>query len=355
MSKHFRFGLVMVAVVMSSYACKKQPLPNLPQGNSPIYTLSGLVGTDSINMRVGMETVTINHGFSEENGVSTYYGEMDYAAENEKFRIDIIRNEKTQGDGGVSVFKEGEIPFLVHQKGRFKFDFGGVGNQNNYLLLQDKNGNFVNTDELEINEFGIYEVRAKFSDLGNDVFDFEVKHGYEERELNSMYLAQGSDDTIVLESIFESNYHEWYIDGLLVGTDTRYEGGISDGVHRIRHRVIDGFGNESSSKSLVRFKGGKEFWDMKINYVTEPTFETYNFGRVIISMFKNGKWYTSTQAVSNQTKTFNVSDINFIPNEGGQHGLTAFRFNFNAVLYNQNASDSLVLSNLSGEFIVGTE
>lgn len=351
--KKYYYSFFSLLFLLLAFACKKEPLPILPEGNKPIYTLNGMINEDSLRFDVGEETVVINHGVAEEFGVLSYYSEMESVRNNEKFKIEVIRQELPRSGGAFEVFKSNEVPFLVHEKGTVLFDFGGVGNQINTFQIQNGKGYFVNVREHEIPHFGIHTIKAKIDDSGNEVFQFQVKHGYEDRQLFSDYNVQGNSTEIYLDATHPAFAHEWYIDNQLVGTEANYVGNVQDGVHEIMHRVFDVNGNVSSKSGLVRFKGGKDFWDMKVNYSIEETFETYNYGRIIISYLKEDRWYSSAFAISNKGNTVAVDGISIIEDETTNEQLLAFDVAFNAQLYTQDLSDSLSLTGVSGKFLIG--
>jgi hypothetical protein len=334
-------------------ACEKEPYPELPVGNTPIYSVKGLVNSDSINFTVGLENVDIKSGTSTKNGLTTYYGEMSSAVKNEKIRFEFIQLEKERTTDGYNVFESEQLSFLVHENTKIFFDFGGVGNQKNNFSLEDKNGNFVNTNMMNLDEFGLVEGRAMFTDYGADVFDFSFFHGFENKELISDFTIQGSDNIILVQALDEFEVNEWYINNMLVGTGPFYSGEIEDGIHQITHRIVDVVGNESSTSRIVRFKGGKDFWEMTTTYLPDETFETYNYGRVVVSMFKDGEWFSSEFTEHNKLENFNLNQIQIIQNQTSGKPFVAFNFNFSCKLENQDKSAELNLSNLTGKFLVG--
>lgn len=334
-------------------ACEKEPYPELPLGNDPIYSVKGLINSDSLNLTVGLENVEIKSGTSNKNGLTTYYGEMSNAVKDEKFRLEFIQLEKERTNEGYNVFESEKLSLLVHENAKMIFDFGGVGNQKNNFSLEDKNGNFVNTDIMNLTEFGLIEGRAMFTDYGSEVFDFSFMHGFENKELISNFSVQGANNILLVQALDEFEVNEWYINDLLVGTGTFYSGEIEDGIYQITHRIVDAVGNESNTSRIVRFKGGKDFWEMTTNYAPEETFETYNYGRVVVSMYKNGEWFTSEFTPDNKMVDFNLNGIQIIQNQLSGKPFVAFNFNFSCKLENQDKSAELNLSNLTGKFLVG--
>jgi len=105
--------MVTVAVLAS---CKKEPLPDLPEGNSPIYTLNGNVNSDSVDLSVGLDGTKLNYGLSEENGLITHFGEIDAPNKNEKFRIEFIQQERPETANETRVFNDFTVPYLVHEQ-----------------------------------------------------------------------------------------------------------------------------------------------------------------------------------------------------------------------------------------------
>jgi len=345
------YPLLFIILTAPIVGCQKEALPILPEGNDPIYALNGLVDGDSLNLKVGLETVVMNVGVEENKGILTYYGEMENVLKNERFRIEFIRQEEAINAGQHQVFNALSVPFLVHQTGKLNFDFGGVGNQINNFEIRTPSGNFVETDILEVQTYGVHNFEIRFKDYVSEVFNFQVKHGYEERLINSSYNVQGSANVIYLDASYPAFMHEWYIDGQLVGTEASYVGSIEDGISEILHKVIDENGNESISRSLVRFKGGKDFWAMKLNYQPEYEFESYNYGRVVVSMFKSDKWYSSSFDLSNKDQQMSVSDILTINDVDRR--LISCNLAFDAQLKTEDMADSLTLSNINGKFLIG--
>ena len=141
MKKH-DYSYFSLLLILLFFACTKEPLPVLPEGNNPIYTLKGMMGDDSLHLDVGMETVVLNHGVEDEFGVLSYFSEMESVRDNEKLKIEIVRQELPRNGGTFEIFKANQVPFLVHEKGTVLFDFGGVGNQLNTFQIQNSKFQF---------------------------------------------------------------------------------------------------------------------------------------------------------------------------------------------------------------------
>ncbi|MFT5819018.1 MAG: hypothetical protein ACI8ZM_000240 [Crocinitomix sp.] len=349
--------IIMIFVGFVLTACNKTPIPVLPEGNDPIYTLKGQVDGEGIDYSVGLESVVMNRGVKNESGLISYYGEMESVTNNEKIRVEFIQLETPQAAGQIEVFNSLTVPFMVHEPTIVSFDFGGFGGgQGNFFSFEPEGGPEVkNNGGHELDEFGYLQFKGRFRDVGTQQYNFTIKNGFEDNELASTFGSFGGEDSIHLSSEVEYPYNEWYIDGLLVGTGLNYDGPISTGIHRINHRVMDINSNKSETDRLVRFNGGKQIWEMKILFSEEYPVETYNYGRVVVSMFKNGEWYSSDRAIGNKGSSASIENVELVTLEEGQLPLVAFDIDFNAVLLNETSSDSLVLSNMDGKFVVGLE
>ncbi|NOQ71567.1 MAG: hypothetical protein GQ574_06180 [Crocinitomix sp.] len=349
--------IILIFVGFALTACNKTPIPELPEGNDPIYTLKGQIDGVEIDYSVGLESVVLNRGVKNESGLVSYYGEMESVTNNEKIRVEFIQLETPLAAGRTEVFNGLTVPFMVHEPTKISFDFGAFGGgQDGFFTFEPEGGPEVkNSGEHELDEFGYLHFKGRFRDVGLQQYNFTIKNGFENSELVSMFGSFGGEDSIHLNSEGEYPFNEWYIDGLLVGTDKNYDGPISTGIHRINHRVMDINSNQSETDRLVRFNGGKQIWEMKIVYKEEYPFETYNYGRVIVSMFKNGEWYSSDRAVGNKGSNAKIENVELVSLGQGELPLVAFDIDFDAMLLNDSMSDSLSLSNMGGKFVVGLE
>lgn len=345
----------MVGITLLS-ACKKEPLPELPTGNDPIYTMKGTIDGEEMNLSVGENSVVLRHGIESMNGVKTYYGEMESLTSEDQIRIEVVRPEKEFSGMDYTLFNDGDLPFLVHKKGKIVFDFGGVGNEINNLRIADDNGNFSNVTSHEIEEYGYKTLRLKFDQYqnSNEEFNIILKHGFSDHLMNPDFHVQTQLDTVYLTPNVADEYnHEWYIDGSLVSKDIEYVNNLADGIHEVIHIVRDDFGNEAFKTMLIRQKWSKEFWQMGVNYSGEYDFSSNNYGQVVVSIWKDGEWYRSDRSPSNFDAHFNVNEVTYIPNESGDHPLVSFNCTFSATLVNENQTDSLLLNEMSGKFLLG--
>lgn len=350
--------IVMILAGIVLTACNKTPIPELPEGNDPIYTLTGQVDGEDLDYSVGLESVVMNRGVINESGLFSYYGEMESVTKNEKIRVEFIQLETPQSSTQMEVFNNSTVPFMVNELAKVRFDFGGFGGgQSQFFWLIENGAEVKPGDAHELAEYGYLKKTVRFNDVGNgdQHYYFTIKNGFENNELISGFSSVGGEDSIHLYSAVTYPMHEWYIDGLLVGTDANYGGPISTGVHRINHRVMDENSNVDETNRLVRFNGGKQIWELKVVYHEEYPIETNNYGRVVISMYKDGEWYSSEYAEENKGEGVSIENIKRVALEEGQLPLISYDIDFDAVLYNESKSESLTLSNMDGKFVVGLE
>ncbi len=347
--------MVTVAVLAS---CKKEPLPDLPEGNSPIYTLNGNVNSDSVDLSVGLDGTKLNYGLSEENGLITHFGEIDAPNKNEKFRIEFIQQERPETANETRVFNDFTVPYLVHEQVSATLDFGGVGNQTSYVSISKSDSiPFLTTNAIELKEYGLIPIRVRFSDHNTPerVYRFTINYGYAPQNLNPSFTSESGNKMLYLTADGEAMAHKWYLNDVLVNETNMCTWTLEDGIHCIVHSVEDEYGNIAEETEIMRFKGGKEFWRMDVKY-EDKALTPQRFGNVIVSMYKNGEWYTSKEAVSNiHDSFFSVDSIRSVSEETLPNDpvLLAYKFKLGAVLYNTSQTDSLVLDNVEGTFAAG--
>lgn len=336
--------------------CKKEKLPVLPTGNSPVYQLSGKVNGQDKSFVIGDEGMAMHHGVSNENGLVAYFGEIESVATNERIRIEFVQQEIPIVGGEIKVLSGVDIPFLVHESAVKEFDFGGFGNQINNMMLQNDAGEFELTSSIELNEFGIFPTQIKFPNYSEEPFKFELNHGYRGGYLNASFESYMNGENIVLSPLYSNAVrHEWFINDELKSIESIFTGTFESGVHEVKHVVYDAYDNQAKFATIISVKGGKLFWQMKTKYAEDAAFVDQNFGRVKVSYFKNEEWFYSEKAISNMNEFFhaeNVLPIKSLENEDKTQ-LVKFDLNFNANLVNEDHTDSLFLSSFNGTFSVG--
>lgn len=350
--KHTFKYLIALVFAVSMTSCNKEPLPNLPDENGPYYHINGLVNEDSINWKVGVDDTWLAYGQSNINGVESYYGQITSGLTGDIIRIEILRPEIFSDGTEISAFTGADLGYLVHESGAVKFNFGLNYEQFNYILIKNNLDLFESVHQVDFEQFGDYHVTVKFSDYSlSESFVIPVKFGFEDNMLKTRFSSYGESDTLFLEPVVLEGEHRWYIDGDLVSSDATFNTQLNDGIYEVKHMFTDIHGNEGAYSTLVRFKNGNFLWQMKYFYVP-PAEPSSHYGTVIVSMKKNGVWYSSVESKTNLENKFNVSNISTEINIGQSSGKTAFDFMFRSLLYTPDQSDSLYLPQMTGRMAI---
>lgn len=336
-------------------ACKKDPLPVLPDGNDPVYTVRGLLNGDSLNYRVGVDNVTIHYGLSEMNGVPSYFGKLNAPADEFELTIELIRPENTYNENGFRPIESKSYNFLVHDDGCITLKFGSAYGQYNHVLIKDSNNDYVVMDQIEFDEFGVHELFVKFTDISTStqIFHVPIKYGFEETAPGPGFQSYGSGDTVFIYPFNSELSHRWIIDGQFAGDDIYYSSYMADGIHSVEHICVDEWGNEKSYRTLIRFKNGEYYWQMTYNYCDGPAI-AQSYDKVRITVVNNGQTFRSDLSDDNLAQSLSISDIQYFINSSNQHTWALYNFNCSKVeLLNDNQTESLSLQGLTGTFKIG--
>lgn len=344
-----RVSAYIVLVVLVLASCKKVPLPDYPESNSPVYTLRGQIDEDSFYVAVG-ENADFLCGTSIMNGVETFYGQIESTPQDFLLRVDITKPERMPikaTDGGI--IKENP-DFLVHNPSCIRLEFGEAYDQMNNLLVK-VNDKFVPLTNISYSEFGLYHLILKFTDFGPNEFDLPVRYGFEYQDINPKFTSSGTDNVLHLTANESAYSHKWFINEELVGEENSVSVPVQDGIHKVKHLIIDEAGNELVYVTLVRFKNGQYYWQMNYSYCTNV--EQSNYSKLMVSYRHGGIWYKSNKALSNGFKEIELSDVNFIGDEEGLLKMAYFNLKFAAKLKDDSQTVSVSLENVEGRMAVG--
>jgi hypothetical protein len=347
-----KYLLLSVCALMVLAGCKKEPLPVLPESNDPYYTVRGLVDSDSINWVVGIDEVAISHGVSEMNGVKSFFGQISSPHDGMALKIEILSPERVYTGTEIAAVTGGELDYLVHRNGSIKFNFGMNYEQFNYLLVKDELNNYVVMDQVPFTQFGIYNVDLKFTDYGSETFVVPVKYGFENMELQAGFTSSGDAGNLHATPLTVDGEHEWYINGTLVSEEASLLVPVQNGIHTVCHKIHDEFGNVAEHTTLIRVKDNTFYWQLKYYYVP-PVQASSHYGNVVVSMMKDGVWYSSASGDVNLSNSFTVSDVTTILDGELEPLWTIFDFAFGATLHNENQTNSLYLPDMKGTVSVG--
>lgn len=347
--------LLILLITVVAVSCKKDPLPELPEENDPYYCIRGLVNGDSINWIAGLDNVTYNYGTGNLNGIETYYGVINSGVNDMAIKIEIVEPEMIYDGASIASIEAGKLNYLVNTNGHYKLNFGMNYEQFNYVLVKNELNDFVFQEQIELTEFGVHEMTLKFTDFSNyESFVLPVRYGFEFSELNPYFNSVSEGSTLIVTPETEAGIHEWFLDGNLVSDSLVFVKELEDGIYQLRHKLKDEYGNISEHTTLIRMKDGVYYWQLKYFYLP-PAESVSHYGNVIISMRKNGIWYTSKNCSVNSAKDFTVSNIETILDAQLKPVSTLFDFEFGSMLYNDDQSDSLYLPQMVGSLSVGLQ
>jgi hypothetical protein len=343
------FGFVLLVLVMAS--CKKEPLPELPENTAPYYSINGAIDGELIDLNVGQEGIEIAQGTSFINGMPSYFGQIVSPAEGLIIKLEFVRPELKLNATGVVAFDYSKLGFLVHEPGCRAFSFGSNQDQSNYLLIKNEFGDFVPTDQIDFEQFGEYPAIMKFTDVGQNSFTIPVRYGFADFHLNPAFVLVPDSEMVLFEPMSQSGSHQWFVNGDLVSSAITFSQSFPIGVHKVEHVLQDEVGNESSYVTLMRVTNNVLDWKMDINVCGGSN--TNNYGKVVVSVSRNGILYSSDLQIDNLTENFSVSNVEYIGSSDFNPERAVFDFFFNATLVNASQTDSLYLESMTGTFNVG--
>ncbi|MEX1001518.1 MAG: hypothetical protein WDZ35_05330 [Crocinitomicaceae bacterium] len=345
--------LILLIMGLLVAACKKEPLPDLPEENEPYYSVKGYIDGEFINLNVGQEGNFMSKGVTENNGIKSYYGQVVSPSNDLIIKIEFTVPEKSYTAQGVDPFKQNSIDFLVHEPGCKMFDFGSNILQSNYVYIQDENGSFQQTNEVNFSEYGKQNITMKLANLSQETYDIPIYYGFKNEQLNAGFSAYASADTTFFVAYDQDLKHQWFLDGDLISEEAEFKKIIGIGVHKIEHVITDNYGNQANEVSLLRITDFVLDWKMNILDCQGTTAPPNNYGRVIVTAIIDGQEYKSDRVTKNKEHNFTVSNVSFVGNSTSNPDWAVFDFDFESVLSNQNDSDSLSLTLMSGTFNIG--
>ncbi|MBK7128135.1 MAG: hypothetical protein IPM74_13100 [Crocinitomicaceae bacterium] len=346
-------GFVLIIFMVIFSACKKEPLPVLPDENEPYYSIRGDVNDDSINWIVGLDDATFTYGVGEMNGINTYYGQINAGTGDMAVKIEILEPEIFYNGSSVAAISSQTLNYLVHEPGAIKFNFGLNYSQFNYILIKNESGDFEYMTQVNFTEFGIHPLTMKFTDYSSsESFNIPVCFGFEKEQISAEFTSSGQGDTLHTQPSNLEGTHAWYLNNELVSNEAQLVKPMQDGIYSLRHEYTDISGNQARYETLIRFLNGEHYWQMKYYYLI-PEDPTSHYGNVIVSMKKDGQWYSSEHCPLNLEQIFHTANISTYVNSDLQPESTKFDFSFESVLYNDNQTDSLHLDDMTGTISVG--
>lgn len=341
--------LLFTSFILFAYSCKKIEPPIDPsQANDPIYLIKGMLNGDSLNLAVNDTTVFISNAPHNINGIEGFSSTISNVKTGFELKVIALKPELLISEAGIQAITNASTNFLVHQPICKSFKFSNGSNQENYTKIS-VNGESFNGNEIQLNEYGKYDVEFNFSNIGSQSFILPVKLGFKDETLNPYFNVNTTDNKIVLQSENTNASSTWLIDGNLISTNSTDSLIISNGIHTITHSVKDTYNNIASYSTLINYHGHL-IWQMSPEYCSTNIVEN-NFSNIIIEALYQGEKYTSAYNPENLSKEINVTDIEYILDPVTQMpSFVKLNVTFEAQLKSINNSKTVNLTEMKGTF-----
>ena len=342
--------ILLLTSIIFTYACKKiEPPMDITQANDPIYLLEGLINNDSIKLYVNDTTVFISNAPYNMNGVEAYSSTINDVESGFELKMIVLKPEIILSENGLKLINETNTNYIVHKNICKAFSFSNGSNQGNYtnIELNDKK---VIGNQLELTEYGKYDLKFNFNNINNKTYVLPVEFGFKDEILNPYFKILGLDhNKIVVHSNNTSISSRWLIDGNEISSELNDTLEIGDGIHKISHTVTDNNNNSATHSTLVNIHNSL-IWEMSQTYCSEDIIEN-NYGNIIIEVKKNGTEYTSAYNSKNLTNNLKINNIEYILDASLQSiKFIKFNVSFDAELKNYDNSKTLNLKNMKGTF-----
>ena len=345
-------GIYLVLALVLG-ACKKEPLPDLPQETAPYFLIEGSMNGSGVYYNVGQEGIKIAHGKTQVNGVETYFGQILSPSDDILIKMEFTRPSKNYKATTFTAFDFGSLGYLVNKPGCVNFGFGQNQTQMYAMQILADGGNFVQANQLEFDEYGIYDVTVKFTDFNPTSYVIPVQYGFKNTQVNSEFELTANGTIVNFYPNNESGTHKWFVNGALVSSDTSYSSEFPIGIHKVSHEITDEYGNKATSTSLMRISDFVLDWKMSMNNCASSNYQVNNYGKVNVIVQTNGEIYKSSNSIANLSKSFSITNDTYVMTSGPDPSRAVFDFSFDAILVNDSKTDSLSLEGMTGTFNIG--
>jgi len=268
-------------------SCKKEKLPELPQGNSPIFSIQGEIDGQPISINAGNDNYYMHSSKFDLNNITQWQGSLS----NELNSFEI-----TLSDGIVDVpnstfnlkdlnyFGISQMPLvpLLHLDKSY-FTNAEFIDHITWLV----NGEvYANQGPLIIYEPGFYDICAQvvFLDQSKASNCSELILGYDKNAKGALKFIHGQNNTIVAffdTPEYEIDYVEWFYNDSIAITNVinwtfqmsqnvcnlKAIVHYSNGVVRTRSAYIDNVNIQNYIQDLTSFENQSSFsWDFKLRF-----------------------------------------------------------------------------------------
>ncbi len=329
------FSNIIVAVftLILFNSCKKE-IVEIPESNSPIFTVEGQIGDDQVNFVVGDDNSVFTSAIEKINGIDFYNGIMVnglteielglFRGDNDIASVDI---NKLVSFGNFSFAELSYQPIFEVNKNYFE-------NSSNIKEIKwFVDGIYAGTNSLSIVNPGKYQVCAQINynnlpvkTVCNEVLvgfthnaNFELKHTLFENNQLQAWIECPSNTTI--------SKIKWFINDNLVSENLILNANIEDQINSIKAEIE--FANGSKRIRTILVDGTKSngsFEDFAIYENTNVSLWDY---KLKLNLKYKGEDFSSINS-NNDEGIFKVSSITLLGNDSAGFPVYIFKGVLNA-------------------------
>jgi len=342
-------SILLLIAILFTVSCKKIEPPIDPsQANDPIYQLEGLINGDSLNLYVNDTTVFISNAPHNMNGIEAYSSTISDIESGFELKLIVLKPELYVSEEGIQSIENTNTSYIVHRPTCMSFDFSNGSNQENYTKVV-ANGTTFYGNEIELEEYGKYDIGFNFNNINSQIYTIPVKVGFKDEILNPIFTIENCYSKILLKSENLNITNNWLLDGDLISTNLIDSITVSNGIHSITHEVTDENNNSASYTTLINYYNDL-IWQISPDYCSDNVVEN-NYSHIIIEVMKNGEKYTSAYNTENLSKEFDITTIEYILDPITQSiNFIKLKVNFDVELKTIDNSKTLNLTDMEGTF-----
>ena len=300
----------------------------------PIYKIKGQMDMLPFDFIMDGSNVLMNYGEESVNGVPAFYTVFEDIENSKALKLSIIAPEK--------------ISFLVHQPGCYNLGFSETPPNPPIIMCQVNGQQFENTESINLLGYGMYDIPVRFKGLSSETFSFTINHGFNSTNWVAHFNVHSSQSGIVFESNNSSDNHQWFLDGQAIGQNANGIFTTSNGIHTLNHLLSDNLGNKCNYSQIFYVHENEVKWLFKTDPCSSSVNES-NFESVLITYKDKGVTYSSAFSEENIDNSLSLKNIEyFIENSSSSAISVKFDIAFNGVLYNEDKSKKIELSDVEG-------
>lgn len=317
--KKMKFYYILIALVL--FACKKEKIvPEEPITETPVFSVTGTVGTEVVNLQAGIDGAYMSTYTEMQNGVEVFTG---YLQGNNAVKLGIHNGQIGQTDPGsagiliTGAFTDSMPDDLINLTTSSLSNASSI----DYISYTVDGINIGNT--LVIDEPGVYDVCSNvyFADGTNKEVCNEMILGY--YDLDPFVLSHYSPIAGVLSANIAASTTistvNWYIDGNPITEGTNLNVPISSGLHILKADVLFQDGIRRIRSVIVDGNNTDRYFEDITTYQT-PIDPVLNYDyKAELEILLNGVVYRHKQNSGEGTIT--IQDIFFYGTNTAGHNV----------------------------------